>query len=1764
MPRNGFKLRKKNLVNIILIAIFITTLILSREKFLYRTSAHSPEAYPMEIFSLWNDTAPTIDGKIEFTAFELSGEWSSAAVYNMYDIFNNAKSKLLLQNDNTNAYIGIDCTHLTVEYPVTDWGINVLLDLDHNGWLSNADYWIKYSFSSGVILHGYSQILSSWQVLESGTLGTPLPVSGILVDSDYARSAFNNITSHRQYEIVVPYGTPINDKTIGAFFEASPNLASNSDSITWPYRRTGTKFVEIEPETWGDAHLCDQSYFEEYIIEDTFYVNDGAVGEDNNTVLMTADINGDGDQELVVTSNRQVTGEENIISIFDYIGGEITRIWCSLDSAHYGSLFHITGMEAYDFDEDGVDELYGVGFSDSRIGRLMGWNNITKDFDTAEIIFDNFGDFLMGYIAIGDASNYDDGTKQIAFGDSTGVIGILDYDDKKDEFDLLGYVTPFPIGGINPYRVHAIDIEDMDSDGWIETIFFSQNTSDNAISDTLLQIIEIDDTSYYDNPTDMGIFHEDDLQSGSHNNTFDHFGHTIIIEDVDNDGEIETTIVGKDFIKIFGQHNFNDSQVPLEFTLNDGINPDYAGGAGVFDIDGDTFNELVFGCSNGTIVILEITNNDPDPYEKDLVYTEEWRADIGSAPGIKNSILGYDIDEDGDMEIILGDHTGQIMVIGLGNRPSVSFTSPSYGYVSNQETLLLEWLPSNESNPMDTYQVWVNGMFQIQTAGGQLGAYISLDLGSNDIFLYAWDVLGFITIENIYVEYTQGAPEVTITAPENYHLTKDDTVMVHFFGLDPDMDPITYDIYRNGTQVAFDLPGTTTQYSVDLKISGIPIDGYYNITVVADDGNGNLGKDSIFVIRDTEGPDIEILSPADGTAVNVDYLEVWWTAFDELAGVEYFNVYLDEVYQGYTYDYYYGVDLPSDKTYTIRIEAFDYLLNSQSHSIEVIRDTFEPSIELPALSLPMIDDWYYTDNPIQFIGWSGEDNVGGSGIYGYEVYIDAVYMGFYDKFTLNDTFDLGGEGFKFVQVIIWDNAYNYAFDYHVIAVDSSNPTIDITSPYDGYVTSDESVVVTWTSDDLGTGIASHVIYVNGTYEATVDKDEFFYTYDIGNNETYTITVRAYDYLLQYTEESIDVTHNSFAPTFSITTPYEFSSYADDTIINVEWGVQNIVPDEFQVFVNGTFYGTYTSSTFDADIDFESVFGLIEESDYPLANVTVSCYIGGTHAYTDMRWITIDQLAPSVAILDPSNSSIIISSNLYVEWSAYDAGSGIAGYNVWLNGDFIGTYGSGTTSQFIDVSGYADGWHDLVVETFDVAGNTANKTIQIELYPQAPEFSINLDSLIITNDPNFDLNISIYDPRLGVSEVQVLADGATVVYYNDFGGMVQYDPFWIDMAIADDVFVALGDFHNLTITVYDAIDRGRIAAVNIIADYIAPDVFQDPILGGSLLYPTTNILELSDTPSENIFNLTIIAQDTYGIGSIYVNIEGDGFNETYDMIFDPSGSASDIYKFYYLLNFSDIETGNYTLTFLIFDNAGNAASSDYDLTIQAAEAPPGTNQFLQWIMDNLYTIVIPAGAGILLAILLPIILVAATKKRRLNKGWQEALEAVAYVTKTGLTLAYVPYSKDLFEDEQLFGGAMTGIMSILGEITGQTDVEMQVHVLEFGDKRLLVCPGYFGNGILLVNDEKPILKELLPKFLMDFELTYKTQLASDLIDLNEFQAVPLLVESIFGFRKEFYQQYSEQQIETFYESTDGNYQQVDQQTDQQLSDQQSSQDYYQEF
>ena len=78
-------------IKLLLVVILFTILplFISMHYQTNNVAGHSRYSNPMEIYSLWNDSSLLIDGDVDFNATNLGSEWSSAAVYNMFDSTNN-------------------------------------------------------------------------------------------------------------------------------------------------------------------------------------------------------------------------------------------------------------------------------------------------------------------------------------------------------------------------------------------------------------------------------------------------------------------------------------------------------------------------------------------------------------------------------------------------------------------------------------------------------------------------------------------------------------------------------------------------------------------------------------------------------------------------------------------------------------------------------------------------------------------------------------------------------------------------------------------------------------------------------------------------------------------------------------------------------------------------------------------------------------------------------------------------------------------------------------------------------------------------------------------------------------------------------------------------------------------------------------------------------------------------------------------------------------------------------------------------------------------------------------------------------------------------------------------------------------------------------------------------------------------------------------------------------------------------------------------
>ncbi|MHA1367054.1 MAG: hypothetical protein ACTSP5_11670, partial [Candidatus Heimdallarchaeota archaeon] len=747
-----------------------------------QVQGHSINAYPIEIFSIWNDTDPIIDGNVQFSLNSMSAEWSSTSVNWMYNR-SLPEGKLLLQNTDDHLYVGMDMTNFQ-NIPVTIWGATIYLDRDHNGILSDDDRSINIIKSGPDIVVNYYRYINTiavWDLVDwelAGDIFSNL----IIANTSYTSSVFET-NPHYQFEFRIPMGVLKSGpgEVIGIGFDAFKDLTNPESFNTWPnLPNQAPGNIWNTEATWGDLYLGKNESlgdnYAQYVIEENININDGAVGPNNYTFMTTGDIHGDGNQELIVSSNRTIAAEDEYVAIYNYTANGLEQIWFSPDSDHKDDIFVVTGIATNDFDENGEDEIYLCGI-DNRILQLSNWNESAGDFENSTFIYTHGSRDFTGFIDIGDADN--DGLDEIVVATTntivdTGKIVVLSYDNSTGTFALEFTEFDAPsISGSVPEKVLGIKIANMDADANYELLIWSQTTDNDTLGTTRLQILE--KTGIFPFGDNSG----DNLPGGSNAFTEDRFGHTIVVDDVDNDATNEIIIVGRDYLRIFGSQTFASS-APITLSINNLTSlGTMGGGAFVADLDGDSANELIVGCGNGTILVLNITDSGLD----NLSYTEEWSSDLGTSPGYHESMVVYDLDQDTENELFFGDNFGQIISLGKSQAPTVTISSHNWADTVIDTTIEVGWVVIEDLS-MHHFDIKVNGILQVRAGANQTSIFLNLIEGDNYVLVNGWDVTGKNDSDLVMIEVSLDAPEVTITSPTNNFETNVQDLQINFENFD--------------------------------------------------------------------------------------------------------------------------------------------------------------------------------------------------------------------------------------------------------------------------------------------------------------------------------------------------------------------------------------------------------------------------------------------------------------------------------------------------------------------------------------------------------------------------------------------------------------------------------------------------------------------------------------------------------------------------------------------------------------------------------------------------------------------------------------------------------------------------------------------------------------------------------------------------------------------------------------------------------------------
>ncbi len=548
----------------------------------------------------------------------------------------------------------------------------------------------------------------------------------------------------------------------------------------------------------------------------------------------------------------------------------------------------------------------------------------------------------------------------------------------------------------------------------------------------------------------------------------------------------------------------------------------------------------------------------------------------------------------------------------------------------------------------------------------------------------------------------------------------------------------------------------------------------------------------------------------------------------------------------------------------------------------------------------------------------------------------------------------------------------------------------------------------------------------------------------------------------------------------ITNPIPTSTYTSDTQVSIDWIISNLNNlTGFDILLDGISidFVSNTTNTYDVTLAISA-----SAQNITIVAVTTNPAIN----YAAFRLITLDESAPVISITSPSiNGTFIYTNIVYLEWTGSDTGgSGISVYNVKIDGTTVNTWSPNRNSQYLLFDGLA-GNVTVSIEAFDFAGNDEESSIILQVYVMLPEYSIDLPEDYYSATGTFSFNLIVSDVGLGIAEIIVHVDNAELLHsvsYND----LELTPFTMPIDIDNTYYNDLTGTHQLVIVLVDAQGREVAEIHPFIIDKNGPSFVGNTLIGDIALDSTnTNpqIIEIDQANGENNITLSTRVNDNIGVANVTLRIQGADFDRIYILNIEEIGAQS--IKYNISLDISDFGLGEYTFTLTITDYAGNSVNQVYTVSFEEASVIP-------WILQGNNLIYVSAGSALTLVL---IVLMSITiRKTTVNFGWKREIIIVAYVLN-GLPCVYMVNNPDLVKDEMLFGGAMTGIRGVLEEIIGEKS-KMEIQSVEMGQKKVLICPGNFGDSVLMVNKPKPIHKNKLIEFTKNFESHYEDVLIDD--------------------------------------------------------------------
>jgi C1A family cysteine protease len=791
--------------------------------------------------------------------------------------------------------------------------------------------------------------------------------------------------------------------------------------------------------------------------------------------------------------------------------------------------------------------------------------------------------------------------------------------------------------------------------------------------------------------------------------------------------------------------------------------------------------------------------------------------------------------------------------------PSISIYEPQDGEVTSLTQITVSWTGSDAESGIDHYDVKLDASSWTDMDTLTSHTFTNLTQGSHSVQVRAYDCSGNDASDIVSFCVDSTNPWVDILSPSNDALISSSSLTVSWTGSDA-VSGIDYYMVSLDQGAWIDVGAQTSR-----SFSGLA-QGSHTVQVRAYDMAGNYETDEVSFTLDSLGPNLEIIDPTDGTISSSTTVDVSWTGFDSGSGIDRYEVRMD---QGFWLNV--GSQISHQFTsvsqgdHTVEVRAYDLAGNIALESASFTIDTISPSVGI----ITPEEGEELTQSNVE-ISWSVTD---AGGVDHIELRLDG---GGWNNMGLGtSTFLSLDDGSHIIDVRAFDFAGNIGQDSVNFNVDSSMPSVEITSPSNGSILNHAQFTASWIGDDGGSGIEY--------YEFMIDDDTWT---SCGlstsmqlelEDGSHSFQVRAVDGVGHTTSDSVGFTIDTISPLVTLINPNQ--GILDSSSIIVEWqgydsGLGIL---EFELKVDGQLVYSGTNIQYGLSSLDEGTHFLIIRA-YDLA----------------MNWaeesftFTIDTVDPYVAIVYPSNGEMLNSSTVTLQWQSWDATSGVSGY--WMRLDSGNWNGIGNATS-MTIWSLDDGYHEVDIMAVDQAENQAIDSVVFSIWTGVLEIEI----------------VSPHDGEL----LSVDSTTATWAFSGSPFGIDHYElrldyGYWSDMGLQTtcNLHFLETDWHTLEVRVFDGVGNSATDTVHFEVDTLAPTVFiTSPMEGegiaASFVVVSWNIEELGS-----------------GLISVLINLDGG------DWIHAGEGHT-----------FTSVSPGNHIITLWAVDEAGNSGSATVNFTIE---------------------------------------------------------------------------------------------------------------------------------------------------------------------------------------------------------------------------------------